>query len=118
MTDYQALSAQLREHCYSNRLMIEAADAIDELSAQYQALRAQYEGLQNDTKRYQWLREYMVSTRTDLDDYIVTACSNDKLEELDAAIDAIISAAALERMTEEAQAMGLYDLPSATSSGE
>lgn len=46
--------------------------------------------VQRNAQRYEWLRDYMASTREDLDDLIVSACANDKPEELDAVIDACL----------------------------
>ena len=43
--------------------------------------------LEKDAARYRWLREYMASTRTDLDDFIVEACCNNNPSDIDEAID-------------------------------
>ena len=46
-----------------------------------------YKKLLADATRYRWLRKYMASSRTDLDDALVEACSSDNPDELDVMID-------------------------------
>ena len=45
-----------------------------------------------DAKRYKWLREYLISSRVDLDEAIVAATTN---EELDAVVDKALVAVSL-----------------------
>lgn len=60
-----------------------ALSTTDDLSV----LRAHDEKLLADATRYRWLRDYMASPRTDLDDALVEACKEDNPKELDELID-------------------------------
>ena len=67
--------------------LVDAAEATPE-----QSLAEYRNKVIDDVERYRWLRGYMASERTDLDDEIVEACSTDKPEKLDAFIDTAIRA--------------------------
>lgn len=64
---------------------------IDELTDALASRDAEIAELKKDAVRYQLVREYMVSERTDVDDEFVSACSTNEPEKLDAFVDYVLA---------------------------
>ena len=70
----------------AKRELLESQEDYMLLKQERDQLRAEVESLRQDAERDHWLINYMASSLTDLDDYIVGAFSTDNPEHLDAFI--------------------------------